>query len=221
MKKAFKTFLLFLFFLFTAIGFAACTKELDLTEYVSENRLSYFTAEEEGIALKAYYSLKEYPYAADGKAQNATPILEVFLFEENESGNTFVSFTLNGKEYGGEMNYDSVKKCFTYSESVALSGEKEIVFEVTQGEETIAFTAEDRKTEDVLSYEEILEIVQKQKSGLISSLTEKSRFNGEIYVRFIYDDGAYYYVGITDVNKKTTALLIDAKNGEILAEKEL
>lgn len=119
------------------------------------------------------------------------------------------------------MNYDSVKKCFSFSDGVSGECPDKITFEVTYDENSATLSADNKRSANALSLSEILEKVKEQKGDLIASLTDKRAFNGEIYVRFIYDEGEYYYVGITDANGKINALLLDAKSGNIIAEKEL
>ena len=55
---------------------------------------------------------------------------------------------------------------------------------------------------------------------LFASLTDGNIFLGEIYVRLLYDDGCYYYVGVCDRNKKITAYLVDGERGKVIASHE-
>lgn len=220
MKKSFNRIIFTFLCIFFSLSFASCEKKLSLEKYVSENRTGYYYAETDDFSLKAYFTIREYPYAADGIAKDVSPVAEVFLFTENTGEKINISFSLNGKTYGGEMNYDSVKKCFSFSDGVSGECPTGITFNVTYGETDVSLSVGNKKSESALPLSDLLEKVKEQKSDLIDSLTNKRTFNGEIYVRFIYDEGEYYYVGITDTNKKTTALLLDAKSGKIIAEKE-
>ena len=63
-------------------------------------------------------------------------------------------------------------------------------------------------------------LVTEYDGGRFESLTEGSRFAGEIYVRLLYDEGCFYYVGICDREGNTHAYLLDGTNGRVLAEKD-
>lgn len=204
-----------------AVSFCGCKDEVDLSSYVSENRTGYYISSSENgdISLKAFYTLREYPYAADGFAREKSGVFEVKLESENYYKSVDVSFSLNGKECGGAMEYDGAKKIYEYSASASLSPEESIVFTVTADGETYSLNAENKNL-GYLSGEEILSAVKSEKKGYIDSLTEKNKFNGEIYLRFIFDKKGYYYVGIISKDGRTLSLLSDAATGEIIAERE-
>ncbi len=199
--------------------FSACSKEPDLTEYISENRLAYFLCDE-NKNLKAYYSFKEYPYSADGIPSPSSPVVEIFLYVDNDLKSLSVSFNAENKECGGEFSYDSVKKCFYYYESARLNSFDELTLTVTTDGVNSDFTLKNKKSSACLSEEKLLNCVKEAKSDLFSSLIKDGEFYGEIYLRYIYDDGDYYYVGIIDKENNITALLLDAKSGEIIAERD-
>ena len=54
----------------------------------------------------------------------------------------------------------------------------------------------------------------------IESMTDKYGFTGEIYIRLIYEDAPYYYVGIIDRNGTINAFLLNATSGKILAKRQ-
>ena len=56
---------------------------------------------------------------------------------------------------------------------------------------------------------------------LFEGLTENRLFLGEIYVRLLYDEGCYYYVGVCDKSKHVTAYLIDGEHGKVIATKDI
>ena len=51
-------------------------------------------------------------------------------------------------------------------------------------------------------------------------MTDKYGFTGEIYLRLIYEETAYYYVGIIDRNGNIYAFLVNAQTGKILAKRQ-
>ena len=52
-------------------------------------------------------------------------------------------------------------------------------------------------------------------------MTDKYGFSGEIYLRLIYEDSPYYYVGIIERNGTVHAFLINAQTGKILAKRTM
>lgn len=50
-------------------------------------------------------------------------------------------------------------------------------------------------------------------------MTDANGFAGEIYLRLIYEDVPYYYVGIIDREGRIFALLVDSEDGKILAKR--
>ena len=75
-------------------------------------------------------------------------------------------------------------------------------------------------SENTLSANTVLSKLVKNETELFSSLTDKYGFAGEIYMRLIYEDSSYYYVGIIDREQNTYAFLINAENGNILAKRQ-
>lgn len=220
MKK--KIFGVILFTVMCSAALCGCEKELSLSSYVSENRLYYYCAQVDGgdLSLKAYYTLREYPYAADGYARDTSGIIEVSVTLLEYCKSVSVSFEADGNEYGGDMSYDSVKKVYTYSVSADNLSGGDITFCVTADENEYSLSAAN-KNSGYMSAEEILSAVKSEKEEYLSSITENNKLCGEIYLRFIWDDGkAYYYVGITDRNKNTLSLLLNASSGEIIAERK-
>lgn len=220
MKKVLKNLLLSLVCIFTLFSITSCKKEMSLSDYVSEYRTCVYVAESGSLILKATSGEREYPYIADGKAEKTSPYFEVTLLGADEGKKITISFNVNSSAHGGLMNYDSVKRCYSYSEGISAGGE-EIVFTIDDGENKTELTAKNKRSADCLTLNSLLDKVKSEKSELITSLTDKNIFNGEIYIRYLYDEGEYFYVGITDSNKKITALLFDAKSGKLLAERTL
>ena len=52
-------------------------------------------------------------------------------------------------------------------------------------------------------------------------MTDKYGFSGEIYLRLIYEDSPYYYVGVINRNSEVNAFLLNAETGKILAKRKI
>ena len=197
----------------------ACSKQLDYTQYLSENRQNIFIAERENFHLKIYAVDKEYPYCTDGFVGEVTSRVEVYFSIKNGGKTCHISLFHGDATLGGEMSYDSVEGEYFFSCAADLKNETALAVKLTHGEDEFTLTANSVKDESVLSPKQIIEALQTASYETFSALTKGKNFEGEIYMRLIYESAPYYYVGITGRNKKTTAFLLDAAEGKILAIK--
>ncbi|MBQ9729233.1 MAG: hypothetical protein IJV80_00275, partial [Clostridia bacterium] len=62
-------------------------------------------------------------------------------------------------------------------------------------------------------------IVEKEKD-LFKSLTENNRFHGELFVRVLYEEKVYYYIGIVAENGKIYSFLMDGTSGNVIAKRQ-
>jgi hypothetical protein len=51
-------------------------------------------------------------------------------------------------------------------------------------------------------------------------MTDKYGFTGEIYLRLLYEDAPYYYVGVINRKGEITAFLVNATTGKVLAQRK-
>lgn len=214
--KAFFT-LLFVIFL---LPFSACQKQVDYFSYVSELRDNIFIAEQGGYSLSIYSMEREYPYETDGIKMQTSRITEIRFFAPSGDKDCRLSLQIDGKEQSGEMSYDNVKAQYYYSCSLDVSNLKEVACVVFYDETSIEFLAKSVKTQNTITPQNALDIVQKDEHELFNDMTDKYGFAGEIYLRLIYEESPYYYVGIIERNGKVTALLLNAESGKILAKRK-
>ncbi len=204
MKKSLLLLLCLPFFL------SGCAS-LDLNDYVSERRSYIYLGEGGNYTVKAESGEREYPYATDGYACDTSTLFEVTITCAEHEKNLTISFSVDGKRYGGELSYDSVREEYSYSCGVAVNAES-VVFVV--GETSV--TAERVNAEDKTS--DVLHAVAESEKDIFDSLTKGNAFLGEIYVRLIYDEGCYYYVGVADRDGHTHSYLTD-ESGKLLAKR--
>lgn len=215
-----KTILFCICCLSSLLLFSSCSKKTDYFLYVSELRNNLLFYEEKDFYLCVYSVEKEYPYAFDGIAREKTARTEIFLTLPSGNKTCTISFSLNGKNYSGEMSYDNVKAQYYYSCSFDSSTLSEIDFSITYGETDYNVTAQSVITEAVWTPQTLLNKVLSEKPETFERLTDKYGFNGEICLRYIYEECVYCYIGITDRQEKTDAFLINATTGKILASRQ-
>lgn len=200
-------------------GFASCQKEIDYMDYVSELRSNIFLASEQNFDLRIYAVSKENPYLTDGIPKERSTRVEVYLVAPEGDKTCKIFFTFDGKEYGGEMSFDNVKTEYYFSCSLDVSRTSELPCRLEYGETTLELNARSVLAEDTIPAEGILKILQTAESELFASLTDEYGFAGEIYIRLIYEDAPYYYVGIIDRNGHIHAFLLNATTGKIVAKR--
>lgn len=214
------------FFLLTILCFLSvffsfgCKKQTDYFSYVSELRSNVLIAETEGYSLKIFAVKRETPYVADGIPRALSTTAEFHLTAPQGVLTANLSFTIDGKEYGGEASYDNVKSELYYSQGLDLSEAQTLTVLITAEEKTYELEAVSVRTASTLTPKALLSSIVKTEKEYFTQNTDKYGFKGEIYVRLIYEDNAYYYVGVVGRDERTLAFLVNAENGKILAKRE-
>ncbi|MDE7182455.1 MAG: hypothetical protein K2O41_05450 [Clostridia bacterium] len=194
-----------------------CKKGVNYLDYVSERRTDIYLYSNDGLEIKIYLSERETPYCADGIKGDVSSFTEVFVtlpknYEE-------VNISLGGVD--GEMNYRAVENCYYLSFSACnISGEDTAVT-LKYGDVSADFTAVNVKYSGVMDCDSAVKCVIEHQGELFESMTDNGIFTGEIFVRLLYDEGCYYYVGVCNRDKKINAYLVDGERGKIIAAKEL
>lgn len=201
--------------------FGGCKKTMDYSPYVSELRSNILLAEEEDFSLRIYVVNQEIPYTADGIPHKMGLRTEFFLTAPDGSHPCQLTFTHEGQQLGGDMSYDSVKGEYYFSCTLNLSDIKTLSCEVLYGKQTVNFTAYSIKNSDTLSPTAALKALQETEAELFASLTDKYGFAGEIYIRILYENAAFYYIGVIDRTGKVSAFLLNAQTGKVLAKRTL
>lgn len=200
---------------------ASCGKKIDYFDYVSELRSNILVASEGDISLTVYAAEKEAPYAADGVKRTVSPRTEIYLTAPTGVDSYDVSFVYDGKTYGGDMSFDNIKLEYFFSCTLDISAAAELPVKISYDDQVIELTAATVRTENMLSPESVLEKVRVAESEKFKAMTDANGFAGEIYLRLIYEDVPYYYVGIIDREGRIFALLVDSEDGKILAKREM
>ena len=217
-KRTVQTALFLLIALLLLLACSACKKQMDYFPYVSELRSDIFLAEEDGFSLRVYTVTKENPYQPDGIPHEQNTRVEVYLTAPEGDETCNLSFAFDGREFGGEMSYDNVKSEYFFSCSLDVFGESVLPCHIEYGDKSLQLEAKSVRTDTTLSAQSILQKLQAEESELFASLTDKYGFAGEIYIRLIYEDSPYYYVGVIDRNGSVNAFLINAQTSKILAK---
>ena len=118
------------------------------------------------------------------------------------------------------MSFDNVKGDYYFSCTLDVSNLSALSCRIRYGETERTLNAVSVRDESTLSPEAALSALQLAENELFQAMTDKYGFVCEIYLRLIYEDSAYYYVGVIDREGKTNAFLLNATTGKILAKRQ-
>ncbi len=196
---------------------SGCFKKLNYLDYISEKRSNIFLYEDDSVSVKVVCSQKEQPYCADGIKGEMCDVAEVYVTLPK----TYDDVEVSVENFNGEMNWQAVDKQYYLSFSAKEFTVDSLDVTLTFGGESKTYSALSVKQEGVMDCEQAVKCVIEHDKQLFDSLTQNRLFNGEIYVRLLYDEGCYYYVGVCDKNKHITAYLTDGEHGKVIVTKEL
>lgn len=195
----------------------ACNAQTDYTQYISEKRSEIYLYKDDTAEITVYCVSREQPYSADGICGNMCDLVEVFVKLFPTPGS--VEISLEG--YTGEMNYEAVNTRFTASYTASAFNSEGIDVAITADGVEKNYRVLSVLDSSVLSCEQVLNCAVEHDKELFTSLTRNRDFAGEIYVRLLYDEGCYYYVGVCDRDKNITAYLLDGGIGKVIATKKI
>lgn len=198
-----------------------CSKEVSYLDCVSELRDNVFLAETDEFSLRIYAVKKETPYLSDGIPQETSSRFEAYLVAPNGAETCTFSFTANGETYQGDMSFDNVKCEYYYSRALDVSSLGRIDCEIDYGGTKVSMTAKSVRGENTLAPTQVLKQLHDTEPELFAKMTDTYGFMGEIYLRLLYEDAPYYYVGVIERNGTVHAFLINAESGKIIAKRVL
>lgn len=199
---------------------SSCKKQIDYFKYVSELRNNIFIAQTEELSLRIFSVNKEHPYAADGIPKETSSRAEFYLTTPSGDKTCNITFNINNQSYGGEMSYDNVKAEYYYSCTLDISALSEIDCHIEYGDAISNLKALSVLNSNTLPPDNILNNLIHSEKTLFDSMTDKYGFSGEIYIRLIYEEAPYYYVGVINREGSIHAFLINAQSGKILARRQ-
>ena len=210
----------FLFLFLTATlclcFFCGCKKSVNYLNFISEKRTDIYLYSDDEIEIKINIAERENPYSTDGIKGNMSAFCEIFVTLPKNYDEVSISVA----EIEGQMNYKSVENCYYLQSGGNITGDTAEVT-LSYGGESKKYSAVSVLYDGVISCEDAVKCAIDHDGDLFKSLTNKDIFLGEIFVRLLFDDGCYYYVGVCDRDKKITAYLIDGERGNVIATKQL
>lgn len=209
--------------LVVSISTSSCKNSIDLTVYVSELRSGIYEGTADGYTVSVSVEEREDPFILDGFVGAIKKVLTVKLEAVNNSIDD-ASITLNydGYSASGSFVYSPLNGKYVAEIFVdKLPNSPLINGSLKSGDKSCSLELKSKVLSGNLSYNEILEKIKEQQGKRVDELFNNNSVCTEIHIRIICEKTKnYYYVGFTEKSGKTYAYLVDAKTGEILAEKQ-
>lgn len=196
---------------------AGCAKNVDYYSYASEIRSEIYLYEDDTTSVKIQCSEREHPYASDGIKGEMSELVEIFVtLPENPQ-----KLGIKTDGFEGEMNYRAAENEYylSYGGKAFSKASVDVTLDI-DGEEK-SFSALTVRYDGVLTCSEALNCAIDYDKNLFESMTSNRIFNGEIFIRLLYDEGCYYYVGVCDRDKLITAFLVDGEKGKVITTKSI
>ena len=199
------------------LSISGCAVNVDYTRYITESRSEIYIYSDDDTNIKIYCVSREQPYCADGICGNLCNLREIFItFTKTPES---VEIIIDG--FTAEMNYEAVEKQFTLNYSAAaLNADGVDISLICDGIQK-NYRVLNVKDNGVISCEQAVKCAAEYDAELFKNLTTRRDFKGEIYVRLLYDEGCYYYVGVCDRDKNITAYLLDGGIGKVITSKKI
>lgn len=202
----------------TAFG---CGKTPDYFAYIGDLRKDIFIGENENFGVTVWAGARENPYASDGIKCETTLCLTLKVVRKTEKNDKITATVYyDDNEYKKELEFHPVKSAMSASFNVNVLPEKQLTVKLDYGDESCILTLNSALNDDTIPYAEALNRAVKYCDDYIKKHTEKGKFNAEISVRLLAENGNnYYYIGFIGTDGEKKAVLIDGETGSVLAEK--
>lgn len=211
-----KFFVAAIFALTVCLFLPSCKKEVNLTDYISENREGVYYYCDDFTEIKIYRLQRETPYSLDGVRGDVSPCTEIYLTCADTPA--AAEITIAGES--GEMNYMSVGGYFYLSFGKDVGESAQIDIELTLDGKEKSYAVPNVSDEKTITPQQALKCAEEYDEQTFSALKSGKTFLGEISVRLIYDDGCYYYIGVCDRQKNILAYLVDGTDGRVICKRE-
>lgn len=225
-----KKIFVFIMFAVCLITFSACKKtELDLKNYVIEQRENLFTASDDLYNVSFSTGLRESDYNFDGIVNEKVPFGVLTLTRNNNlplANDTYTYVvTINEESYTGFLEKSNTNNSYTTDLEVNTTGDEIINVQISFTGYTFNQNLTNTSSEFQVDTNTALDIAEKELKDDINNLIQDKNVKIEVVMKIMKDYSSaelknyYWYVGIISNNGDTIGILIDANSGEIIAKK--
>ena len=223
--------LLILMFLFVSIlSLSACGgKDLNLSDYLIEERNNLFVANDELYTLNLSSGLRESDYKFDGVITDKIDFA-VITFVRNDNlplaNDTYAYIVkINDEEFSGFLEKSPVDNTYVADLGVAVNDDAIVSAKISFTGYT--FSGDLTNISSAFGYNKnnVIEIANNELKEEIKNIMQDNNVKIEVVTKIMKDYSSvdmknyYWYVGVISTNGDTLGLLIDANSGEIIAKK--
>ncbi len=224
-------FLIFALLLLSVLGLTACKggKNLDITDYLIEERNTLFTAQDELYSATYSTGKREKDYALDG-VKNEMVDFGVVTFSRLDSSplakdNYTYLIKINDKEYTGFLEKSSIDNSYSIDIGVATDANSTVTIKVSFTGYTFNQDMCNVTSDFKVDTASALKIANRELKQELNNLSSDKNNKVESVMKILKDysnsevKSYYWYVGVVSTNGDTMGILIDANTGDVVAKK--
>lgn len=225
-----KKLLIFMLLIVSIISFSACGKgQLNLADYLIEERNNLFSACDELYTITLSSGLRENDYNLDGKIGEKVDFgVVTFLRNDGEpmANDTYTYLIkINDQEFTGFLEKSPVDN--TYCADLGAQASNDAVITAQISFTGYTFNQELTNTSNAFGVDKtkVLDIANKELGDAVKEITSDANVKIEVVMKIMKDFSTadvknyYWYVGVISTNGDTLGILIDANSGDIIAKK--
>ena len=198
-----------------------CQKNTTFSSRVSENLNRLYAGENDGYLLSAAAGLREEPYLADGTVGTVIPFFRIKVVPKDSwsAGEDFSLTILVGEEaYTEKLAVSPLGdylSCNIAAQCPAGEAVTAVIYRAGQSQRVPLTLAQ------TVDFDAALQTAVKALSVQLSPHVARGKFQGEIHARLTkVGETIYWFVSFILPDKDPLSVLIDAKDGKLLAVKD-
>jgi len=212
------------------LSLVGCKKnELNLSDYVIEERNNLFTANDELYSVNISSGQREENYNFDGVVGNMVDFAVItFIRNDNlplANDNYSYLVKVNENEYSGFLEKSPLDNSYASDFGVAIPNDAEIEVKISFTGYTFNQKLLNTSNNFSVDKNSAIQIANEQLKDDIKNILSDKNTKIEVVMKILKDYSVeetpkyYWYVGIVSTNGETLGILIDATNGDIIAKK--
>ncbi len=210
--------------LLTACG----KKNVNLADYIIEDRNTLYTAEDDLYKLSFSSGLREENYSLDGVKGNMIEfgIISFSRLDNDPMANDNYSYriVINDQEFTGTLEKSETSN--SYSTDIGVQAKPDDVITVQVNFTGYTFNKELANTSKGFSVDRntALDLANNELKDTLAEITKDKNNQFEVIMKILNDYSGeekhfYWYVGVITTNGETLGVLIDANSGDVISKK--
>ncbi len=214
----------------SAFGLSACdNKDLNLSNYVIEQREQLHTASDDMYSVSFSTGMRESNYNFDGVVNEMVPfgVLTITRNDNLPLANDTYSYivTIGEQSYSGFLSKSNTDNSYSADLEVNPISDEAINAQISFTGYTFNQDLEKTSSTFQVDSASALRVAEKELKDDINNLLSDKNVKIEVVMKIMKDYSSkelknyYWYVGVVSTNGDTLGILLDANSGEIIAKK--